>query len=73
MSPKQAPDIETMEDGELSDATKNMSPEELAEFLAAVEEGMADVAAGRTISAEAVRRWIESWDTDNELPPPECD
>lgn len=30
----------------------------------------ASVAAGRTVSLEAVTAWVDSWDTDHELPPP---
>jgi predicted transcriptional regulator len=36
-----------------------------------IAEALADVAAGRLISLEAVEAWVESWDTDHELPPPE--
>jgi predicted transcriptional regulator len=39
---------------------------------AAVAEGLADDAAGRTIPYEDVRRWLLSWGTDEELPPPQC-
>ncbi len=35
------------------------------------EEGLADVRAGRIISHEAVKAWVASWGTANELPPPE--
>jgi len=35
--------------------------------LAAAE---AQVAAGQTVSHGAVRRWLLSWGTSNELPPP---
>lgn len=35
-------------------------------------EGEADIAAGRVISHEAVKRWLQSWGTENELPPPKC-
>lgn len=38
---------------------------------AADAEGLADLAAGRTISWEAVERWLQSWGTANELPPPQ--
>jgi predicted transcriptional regulator len=34
--------------------------------------GMADFEAGRVVSHEAVRRWLLSWGTPNELPSPEC-
>lgn len=33
---------------------------------------MADMDAGKFISNEAVTRWLKSWGTDDELPPPEC-
>lgn len=45
------------------------SEEDLA---AAVAEAEADFAAGRVISHEAVMRWVKSWGTPDELPPPEC-
>ncbi len=32
----------------------------------------ASIAAGQVISHEAMRRWLLSWGTENELPPPEC-
>jgi hypothetical protein len=35
-----------------------------------IAEAEAEVAAGQTISLKAVRAWVESWDTDRELPPP---
>lgn len=38
----------------------------------AIAEADADIAAGRTVSHEAVLRWVRSWGTENELPPPEC-
>ncbi|MGA7675160.1 MAG: CopG family transcriptional regulator [Rhizomicrobium sp.] len=40
-----------------------------ARALAAAE---AQVAAGQIISHEAVRRWLLSWGTPHELPPPKC-
>ena len=36
----------------------------------ATAEGLADIKAGRVISHEAVKRWLLSWGTENELPPP---
>ena len=38
----------------------------------AMAEAEADIAAGRVISHEAMVRWLESWGTPNELPPPKC-
>jgi hypothetical protein len=41
-----------------------------ADFEKAIREGIADADAGRTISYEKIRRWLLSWGTDKELPPP---
>ena len=41
-------------------------------FVEAVHEGMAAAEAGRIVPYEAVRRWLLSWGTDAELPPPPC-
>ena len=38
---------------------------------AAMTEGEADLAAGRVISHEAIKAWLLSWGTADELPPPE--
>ena len=38
----------------------------------ALEEAEADVAAGRVISHEAIKRWLLSWGKPDELPPPKC-
>jgi predicted transcriptional regulator len=46
--------------------------EEEVELTDAERQAMADIDAGRFISHEAVMRWVASWGTDNELPPPEC-
>lgn len=46
--------------------------EDTAAFVAAVEEGIAAADAGHTVPYEAVRRWLLSWGTENELPPPSC-
>ena len=45
--------------------------DEEAERLAD-ERAEADIAAGRVISHEAMMRWIKSWGTPDELPPPKC-
>ena len=36
-----------------------------------IAEARAQVAAGQTISLGAMQAWVDSWDTDHELPPPE--
>jgi len=38
----------------------------------AMAEAEADVAAGRVVSHDAVARWLRSWGSDDELPPPTC-
>lgn len=38
-----------------------------------VEEGRADIEAGRFVEHERVAAWLRSWGTENELPPPKCD
>jgi predicted transcriptional regulator len=43
--------------------------DDVAQALA-VEEGLADVRAGRVMDGEPVLRWLESWGTEHELPPP---
>ena len=39
----------------------------------AVSDAEAQVAAGKIISHDAVRRWLKSWGKADELPPPQCD
>jgi predicted transcriptional regulator len=50
----------------------DMDDEERVAYLAAVREGREDIKAGRFVPYEKVRRWLLSWGTDQELPPPEC-
>jgi len=38
----------------------------------AVEEGLNPLDAGRSLPYEKTRRWLLSWGTDKELPPPAC-
>lgn len=46
--------------------------EEAVELDGREQKAMADIDAGRFITHEAVVRWLKSWGTDNELPPPKC-
>ena len=39
----------------------------------AIRCGIADAEAGRLVDHEAVAAWLESWGTQEELPPPRCD
>jgi predicted transcriptional regulator len=51
-------------------AKKSQESDEAAEFEKAVEQGVASLDKGRGISYEKIRRWLLSWGTENELPPP---
>jgi predicted transcriptional regulator len=53
-------------------APKPVADRDDAKFCADVREGIADADAGRVIPQDAIRRWLLSWGTGNELPPPEC-
>lgn len=46
--------------------------EEAVELDAREQKAMADIDAGRFVTHEAVLRWLKSWGTENELPPPKC-
>lgn len=46
--------------------------EEAVELDAREQKAMADIDAGRFVTHEAVVRWLKSWGTDNESPPPKC-
>ena len=37
---------------------------------AADAEGLADIEAGRVVSHDEVARWLDTWGTPNEAPPP---
>lgn len=43
---------------------------ETAAFIEAVQAGIADADAGRTVPYTAVREWLLSWGTENEKPSP---
>jgi predicted transcriptional regulator len=43
-----------------------------AEEEKALAEAEAEIAAGKFVSHDAVRRWLLSWGTAEELPPPKC-
>jgi predicted transcriptional regulator len=40
--------------------------------LEKIHEGLIDAEAGRVVAHEEVARWLESWGTEDELPPPKC-
>lgn len=37
-----------------------------------IQEGIAEADAGKFVPHADVKSWLESWGTDNELPPPSC-
>ena len=56
----------------MSNTARPLPDDDTAAFLAAVDAGLDDAEAGRTLPYDDVRRWLLSWGTDSELPPPEC-
>ncbi len=48
--------------------TRECAQTDDADYLAAVDEGLADAKAGRVVPYEKVRRWLLSWGSDKELP-----
>lgn len=42
-------------------------------FYREIDAAFAEAEKGVFISQEAMHRWMDSWGTDNELPPPEPD
>jgi|SRR5208282_2307760 len=49
---------------------ENERPQAVTEREAAVKEALEQIREGRTVPAEEVEAWIDSWDTSNELPVP---
>ncbi|HKP78272.1 MAG TPA: CopG family transcriptional regulator [Phenylobacterium sp.] len=56
----------------MADPSPKSPPNDTAAFEKAVEEGVASLDQGRSLSYEKVRRWLLSWGIDREAPPPEC-
>jgi hypothetical protein len=48
------------------------TPEDLRALEESVDAARKSIAEGRGIPYEKVRRWLLSWGTDREEPPPEC-
>lgn len=44
--------------------------ERLAREAREIAAALAAAAAGRTVSLEAVQAWVDSWETEHELPKP---
>ena len=56
---------------QLSDAESWRELTHRAAVRADLEEGLADIKAGRTVDGDEVLHWIDSWGTDQELDPPQ--
>lgn len=56
----------------MAEPARALPDEDTAAFAEAVREGIAAADAGQTVPYEAMRRWLLSWGTDAELPPPPC-
>ncbi len=52
------------------DPTVLYPPDDTRAFVSAVEEGKASLDRGKSVPYEKVRRWLLSWGTAKELPPP---
>lgn len=61
-----------MLDSGMGEPTPTPNPDDTEAFAAAVEKGLASLDQGRTVPYEDVRRWLLSWGSDRETPPPEC-
>ena len=46
--------------------------DEQEQQLGKIRKGLADAEAGRVVSHEEVARWLDSWGSEDELPPPKC-
>jgi predicted transcriptional regulator len=45
---------------------------EQEEQLARIDQGLRDADAGRVVSHERVKRYLQSWGSKRRLPPPQC-
>ena len=52
------------------DETAEARRQRLAYEAARIDQALASAAAGRTVPFDAVKAWVDSWDTDHELPQP---
>ncbi len=72
--PEVAKRLETVDEEVLSALLAGVS-EETVEFtpedLAGIAEARRELKAGKGIPHEKVAAWLDSWGSDNELPPPQ--
>ncbi|MBF0445507.1 MAG: hypothetical protein HQL68_07945, partial [Magnetococcales bacterium] len=55
----------------LLNATQELPPLTPAQ-IAGIEQAIQETKDGKLIPHEEVKVWLESWGTENELPPPQC-
>ena len=55
----------------ISDAVESYVADQ-EHLQAEIREAERDVAAGHYVTDEDMRKWLLSWGTKNELPPPKC-
>jgi len=56
----------------VAEPRKTPPPDDTEAFRKAVEKGQRSLDQGRSVTYDKVRRWLLSWGTDKETPPPEC-
>jgi predicted transcriptional regulator len=56
----------------MAEPRKTPPPDDTEAFRKAVEKGQRSLDQGRSVTYDKVRRWLLSWGTDKETPPPEC-
>ncbi len=61
------PDLDIEAPASQTEVAKQTRPAWQAERI---EEALASARAGRVVSHEAVKAWVDSWDTPDELPKP---
>ncbi len=54
----------------MSDAADIFLPEDDEAKARAIAEARAQAATGQTMAWDDVKRWLQSWGKDDELPPP---
>lgn len=61
-----------MLDSGMAEPKPTPTPDDVHALEGGVAKGLASLDQGRNVSYEKVRRWLLSWGTDRETPPPEC-
>jgi predicted transcriptional regulator len=61
-----------MLDSGMAEPKPTPTPDDAQALEDSVQKGVASLDQGRRVPYEKVRRWLLSWGTDRETPPPEC-